>query len=480
MEFNRRSFLGAAAATTLGAGLAAGSGGAAAAGGAVTPEQFGAKGDGVTNDTDAFARLTAHVNRQGGGEIALRKTTYLVGRQLPSLRSSDFYAFDPAKIMEFTGLTRPLVIRGNGARLKCAPGLRFGAFNRASGRTVSHPMPNFAAGELASPYRWMIRVADCTGPVEITDLELDGSVGSLLVGGQYGDTGWQVPATGIGLYNNRGAEKIARVHSHHHALDGLLIDGFDGARGGGTASLIEDVRCEHNGRQGCSVVGGRGYAFRNCKFNHSGKAGVASAPGAGVDIEAEGGKKVRDLSFSGCEFSNNIGAGLVADSGDSEGASFSGCTFIGTTNWAAWPNKPRFRFAGCTFVGAIVRAFGDPRPERATQFHDCSFRDDPALSPTRQVYGGENPDRPIADLPDNKNVLFNRCRFVLTHRSVLPWSTNVTYADCTLSQAAPKESYPRGTFIGRNRITGRSNLYGSSIRGEVLLNGRPMPRGVYQ
>ena len=89
------------------------------------------------------------------------------------------------------------------------------------------------------------------------------------------------------------------------------------------------------------------------------------------------------------------------------------------------------------------------------------------------MYGGANPSRPIADLPGNPNVLFNRCRFLLTHQAVLPWTTNVViFADCILSQRAPAQSYPRGTFFGRNVLTGNIGLYSARIRGEVILNGQ--------
>lgn len=441
-----------------------------------TPEQFGAKGDGVTNDTDAFARMATAVSARGGGAIALRKVTYIVGRQISGQAERTGYAFEPAPILEFVGLFGALIIRGKGAKLKAADGLKYGTFDAATGRRTTNQMPYLRHGELATPYRAMILVKNCAGPIEISDLELDGNVRDLQIGGQYGDTGWQIPAIGIFLQENSGSERISRVYSHHHAQDGIQIDGLDRARGS-LSSHLENVRCEYNGRQGVSLVGGRRYFFSNCKFNHTGKANVASAPGAGVDIEAEAGKKIRDVSFFGCEFANNLGAGLVADSGDSEGASFAACTFIGTTNWSAWPNKPRFRFSDCTFVGALVHAFGDKNAERATQFRRCTFRDDPALSPTRVVYGGENPDRPIADLPGNENVLFRQCRFLLTHNSVLPWSVNVTYSDCILSQRASRESYPRGTYVGRNSITGRSNLYSSNILGELTYNGVLVRRG---
>jgi hypothetical protein len=365
------------------------------------------------------------------------------------------------------------VIRGNGARLRCAPGLRYGTFDPASGAPTQHPMPYFGRGELATPYRAMIQAKGCSGPVEISDLELDGNLPAVRIGGKWGDTGRQIQATGIVLANNRGPERLSRIYVHHHPQDGIMIDGLESR---GVVSTVKSVRSEYNGRQGCSVVGGSGYDFVDCSFSNTGKSAIASAPGAGVDIEAEGGKHVGGLSFRNCKFSNNTGCGLVADSGPSEGATFEDCTFIGTTSWAAWPNKPRFRFARCTFVGPIVHAFGNADPQRACQFHDCVFRDDPALSPTGQVYGGENPSRPIADLPGNRNVLFDHCKFLLTHQAVLPWTTNVViFADCTLSQRAPAQSYPRGTFVGRNVIDGNAGLYSARVRGELFLNGRRVP-----
>lgn len=439
---------------------------------AVTPERFGARGDGRTNDTAAFAAMARFISSRGGGEIRLRRTTYIVGRQVRAANAGAAYAFDPSPIMDFAGCRGSLLIRGNGARLRCAPGLRYGTFDPLSGRPTRHAMPYLGSGEAAGPYRAMIRVEGCSGSVEISDLELDGGVQHLRIGGRYGDNGWQLPGTGIWLVNNKGPERLVRIHTHHHALDGIIIDGLETRS---AVSTLQSVRSEYNGRQGCSIVGGRGYVFLDCSFNHTGRSAVASAPGAGVDIEAEAGKRIRDLAFVRCTFSNNTGPGVIAEGGDSEGATFTDCRFIGTTSWAVWPNKPRFRFAGCTFVGAIVHAYGDKKPGRASQFHDCSFRDDPALSPTGEVYGGDMSSRAIANLPDNLNVLFDHCAFRLTHRSVLPWTTNlVIFKDCTMSQRAPAKSYPRGTFVGRNSISGNVDLYGAVIRGELLVNGRPM------
>lgn len=465
-DITRRHLLGFGS-LAIGAGWTAPVFGASAV--VLRPEDFGAVGDGITNDSRAFAELSEHVNGLGGGKIILRETTYLVGGHSPLTRATERWAFPPAKVMEFRGLHRPLIIRGNGARLKAQTGLRFGTFDRQSGEPVERRMPNFKGGELASPYHAMILVRDCRGPVEITDLELDGNLPQLRIGGQYGDRGWQIPGTGLFLRNNRASEIIRNVFSHHHPQDGVMIDGDDERS---VRSRFERLVSEYNGRQGLSIIGGRGYDFVNCAFNHSGRSRMFSPPGAGVDIEAEGGKTNRDFTFTDCEFSNNRGVGMVADSGDSEQVTFKRCTFIGTTTWSVWPKKPFFSFFDSTFVGAIVATYGHELASRATQFHRCSFLDDPALAPGGKVYlGGKSPGT-IADLYIGLSVLFDRCEFKLTHNGLLPWSVKAHYRDCNMYQQAESTSYPRGAYLGHNIIDAKAVLDGSDIRGVVVLNGK--------
>lgn len=459
MEISRRCLLEAAAAASAARQFAAKEPGILH----VTPERFGAKGDGRANDTAAFARMASFINSQAGGVVELRQTTYAVGRQTRAPGTQ--YSFAPAPIMDFIGGSGPLAIRGNGARLRCADGLRFGTFDPLTGTATQHSLPYYGTGEQASPYVAIIGVENWGGPINIDDVELDGNLGRLLIGGPWGDTGRQIPAYGVRLVNNTGAEKLTRVYSHHHALDGLLIDG---SANRSDSSELYEVICDSNVRQGCSIVGGRNYWFQKCRFSRTGKAGLESAPGAGVDIEA-GPRPVRKLRFSDCSFVDNSGVGMLAGSGDGADAVFERCTFIGTTSWSTWPSLPRLRFYGCTFVGSIVNAFGSADPELAAQFHNCRFLDDPKRSPSGRVY---NPGHTIADLGYGRNMLFNQCRFELIHDLVLPWSTGAIYRNCSMRQVSPNIAYPRGTYTGTNHIIGNVDLNGSKIMGNVTVNGR--------
>ena len=253
MDFDRRAFLAACSAASLSAKLNAQSASA------LRPEDFGARGDGVANDTRAFGAMSAELSRRGGGTIVLtRGKSYMVSEQ--SRRGP--FAWSPAPIIDLRGLARPIRILGNGARLRCRPGLRFGTFDPRSGAKTRRALPNYQGDELASPYRAMIVIHDCRGPVEIRDVELDGNLEHLLIGGPFGDTGWQVPASGIWLKNNRATETVVNVLSHHHGQDGAIIEGDPGRN---ARSRFSRFVARYNGRQGISLTAGRGYDFEDCE-----------------------------------------------------------------------------------------------------------------------------------------------------------------------------------------------------------------------
>lgn len=442
----------------------------------VTPEMFGARGDGTSDDTSAFQALGEWLSRNGG-TARLRRTVYRVGRNLPQSgaeTAGHSYTFIPSRVLYIKGARAPVRIIGNGATLRATRGYRFGTFT-ADGRATKH-VPPYYGKEIAAAYHAMVEIEGCRAPVEIADLILDGNMAEAQIGGPWGDAGYQLPGSGLSVRNNAAPWRVSRVRSFHHPLDGMMVDEAPGSAG----SVLEDCDFYENGRQGVSLVGGEGIVFVRTRFRRTRRGTkVKSPPGAGLDIEGEG-KEVRAPTFVDCEFSDNEGGGMIAAEGHVRGASFTRCVFVGTTYWSAWPNKPGFIFDGCTFVGALANVYGSAIPGEATRFRRCRFTDDPALSPTGQVFGRDGAGKAIVDLSDNPNVLFDACRFDLTGRTRLPWSTrSVTYNDCTFSQASPEVAYTRGTFTGSTTITGQVTITDSLIRGRFVRNGESIAPGSY-
>ncbi|ASV76824.1 hypothetical protein THTE_4223 [Thermogutta terrifontis] len=363
--------------------------------------------------------------RSGGGTLVIPPGTYRVGKQEHVPGEYPYYR--PAKIFTVKGL-KYLRIEGNRATLRLAPGLRFGSFDKDNGEPYQPTKMPFVDPKYAASVGFMLHIVECDNVI-IQDLELDGNLGELIIGGQFGDTGRQLPACGIFLQNNKNAT-IERVHSHHHALDGIMI-GWYGLKEQDPASphTLTDCVFEYNGRQGLSWIGGRGLTARRCKFNHTGKAEnngkpFVSAPGAGLDIEAEE-SICRDGYFEDCEFVNNAGCGMVADSGDGGYSRFVRCLFWGVTNWSAWNAKPGLVFEDCTFHGSSVHAFGSDDPALATRWIRCTFEDKPWQG--QGPYGGF-----LAEMNGNlKNVTFESCVFRANQRRSI-WCSGggFRFVDC--------------------------------------------------
>lgn len=338
---------------------------------------FGAKGDGVTNDTSAFQRAAAAINAAMGGTLLIPSGTYVVGRQGPLAgRSGRGFSYPVEEILYIHGCRNPVEIRGDGATLKAQAGLRFGSFDPLTGEPHHPPSLPFVDFDYrADAYRGMVR-SEGNSALRVRGLELDGNIDGLRVGGHWGgDAGWQCSASGINSYATRHLE-VEDVSTHHHGLDGLTL-GHKGLTVGSAETPVEltNVSCEHNARQGLSYVGGIGLSANDCCFSHTGKARLASPPAAGVDVEPEE-SVVRRARFRDCEFVNNTGSGFIADGGDSADIELRDCLIRGSkAGPAVWPRRPAIRFEGCKIYGWVVNAYGSPDMRQATRFVRCEFED---------------------------------------------------------------------------------------------------------
>jgi hypothetical protein len=371
----------------------------------------GAVGNGEANDTLAFQKASSILQKAGGGTLIIPKGVYIVGRQNHTDGKYPYYQAEPIFKVEKLKFLR---IEGNSAVLRVAPGLHFGSFDKDNGKPYESPKMPFVDNRYAAYVGNIIQISHSRN-IYIHDLELDGNVGSLIIGGQYGDTGRQLPACGLFIYNCSDV-RIERIHSHHNALDGIMIGWYHIKEDDPpTPHTLVDCIFEYNGRQGLSWIGGRGIRAYRCKFNLTGRAlnngkPFVSAPGAGLDIEAED-SICRDGYFEECEFINNAGCGMVADSGDGGYSRFVRCVFWGISSWSAWSAKPGLLFEDCRFYGSIVHAYGSENPILATKWIRCVFED-------RNFKNGEKPyGKFLAELNGNlKNVTFDSCHFTANQR----------------------------------------------------------------
>src|SRR5262249_55718359 len=162
-------------------------------------------------------------------------------------------------------------------------------------------------------------------------------------------------------------------YTHHFGLDGV--------ENAGTNNLyFENITSEYNGRQGFSWVDGDSLVATNCKFNHTGRVFIHSAPSAGVDIEPERNHDITYARFTNCEFAYNRGCGLLMAVAEktAKNMQFSKCTFVGLYNWAAWIPGIDIHFNDCTFYGNVVHTVPNAQVKMIkdiTSFKRCYFTD---------------------------------------------------------------------------------------------------------
>jgi hypothetical protein len=405
-------------------------------------KSFGAKGDGRTDDQAAFERAADFFNQRGGrGKLVISKGIYMVGRQTYTKGEGGKPAYQGSDVLHLRNVKDMVIEGAAGSRIKYRDGLRFGAFNPKTGRPHEHGNNYFVQGDWAAIIGHCIFLDEARN-VTIKNLELDGNNGKVILGGVYGDVGRQLPHYGIFIQNSKSIT-VEGVKAHHFALDGICVS--NKASSSDDEIKLLNSAFEYNSRQGLSWIGGNDLKAKGCKFNHTGQGTFSSAPAAGVDIEAEVGP-IRNGKFEDCEFVNNKGCALVADSGDSGFCTFKECTFWGVENWSIWVTKPGFMFEDCQVYGSVVHGFNAPTEREATRFIDCHFEDKPYKG--REPFGNF-----LVESNGIKRMTFTGCTFVSNKKKLIwfelsrGWKPEEKYQfrDCRFTMY--NNNLPQGDFI---------------------------------
>ena len=386
-------------------------------------KDFGARGDGHTNDQPAFARAAEYFNKRaqtpaGRGRAVLRipAGTYLVGE--PNVGTMP-------DLLLLHGC-RNLAILGDDSattEIRYADGLRYGAFDPAT------HLPFEAATAWFTDHNYYVGLGTCISlyeceNMEVANLTLNGNSEHALVGGHWGDVGIQVGYDGLGVGNSRRV-RLRQLAVHHFGRDGIQIGSRlskslnDPAR---ENIVLENSRFEYNGRQGFSLTGINGLRATNCSFSHTGRVVIPglgrplySNPGAGVDVEPEGGY-VANVRLERCRLVDNAGQALVSDRYGNGPPNvrhvvLRDCLLWGVTNWSAWVRQTGFLFENCRLYGAFVT--GSYLAGYPTRFVGCTFEDRPYHG--QPAYG----QHLVYSNQEARALSFTNCRFVGTRNYLL-------------------------------------------------------------
>jgi hypothetical protein len=367
-------------------------------------KDFGAKGNGKTNDQPAFEKASSFFNARGGrGKLVIPKGVYIVGKQ-------DLKAGVKEQHVINLSHCKDLVIEGDQAVIRFRDSLRFGAFDPRSLSPFRSTQAVFAEYAYAAPIGNSINLTNCEH-VFIRNVEVDGNQRGMILGGKYGDTGFQLAHDGIAI-NNCADILLEKLYVHHMGRDGVQLANNSPAKWltPDQKIVIKDSRFEYNGRQGLSWVGGSGLKVTNSKFNFTGKSRILSAPGAGIDIEAEIGI-IQNGIFENCEFIDNGGCGMVADNGESRHMLFTNCLFWGTGSWSMWTTKPDYTFVKCKFYGSIVQGHDAVNQKDATRFIQCLFED--------KSYNGKPAfGNYLVEVNFKRRMFFGACTFISSTKKI--------------------------------------------------------------
>ena len=361
---------------------------------------FGAKGDGVTNDYPAFKAVSDYV-----------KNTNLKGYTIHLPTPDDCYAVSGQTFEVGKGFTnnaildiafgtlqdKAILLQSDNAKIKQMSGQYFGAFNKNTKEKLNTTLPVYiGSGANYDVVKDVVTVASLQFILHFDNIksliingkiDLDGNRDGMNIGGNWGDTGWQLFAYGIRISWVKQFD-IANIHSHHHCCDGIYIAGWNNGWNNPDVKLSDvfgvarNLNSQYNSRQGMSLTGGQNISFYDCIFDNTAlpEFSVKSQPSASVDIEAEV-SPIRNVSFYNSFFGKSGSQSMVADMGDTKDVKFYNCQFVNDLGTTIWVNKPKFKFVDCYVNGRVEKNYGTEIDSERTVYQSCIFTDDPKVTP---------------------------------------------------------------------------------------------------
>ncbi len=240
---------------------------------ALTPEQFGAKGDGVTDDTTALMSMFRALNSQD------RAAAFGAGKT---------YRFVRTEATQFSITRTGATVYGNGAILKVADGV---------------PTNTTWYG---------VRIAGANITVQDLTVDANRDRRPALTSSTH-QMAW--------LIDSSRTVTLRRVRGLNAPLDGMYINDFAGPRPSQndltypTDIRLENVEMLNSGRNNLSVIVSKNLSIIGGKFNGAhGVNGIPDGPWAGIDLEPNRSTDLfgnNGVYIEGVETSDNAGPGIA-------------------------------------------------------------------------------------------------------------------------------------------------------------------------
>lgn len=357
---------------------------------------FGGIGDGSDNEYDheAFVKISNAVMASELEAISIHipDGDYIVGKQ--SFVAGQGFSFEHVLSIGFSQMTnKTILLKSDGAKIRLKDGLYFGVFDKITKKPFQTTMPFYpgtpswaADGDkvTCAGTGYIINFENIKSLVFSGKIDIDGNQANQIIGGQYGDSGWQLMAYGFRVANIKQLS-LENIYTHDHLLDGFYIAGYNSLTEpdkvlSDVYGSVRNVVSYHNSRQGCSFCGGQNISFYDCSFSDTATADmkVRSMPMSGLDIEAEV-SPIRNARFYNLKSFNNAVTQVVADSGNTKNVHFYSSRFLSPkVSVTAWVRKPQFKFFNCYFNGYMEGQYGTNIEEDRTLYQGCTFTDDPS------------------------------------------------------------------------------------------------------
>jgi hypothetical protein len=316
---------------------------------------FGAAGDGITDDSPAFQRASDWINANWSTTSAIKITvpvgTYLVGHQI---RKGDIWNYGTGTInnqsqsyrgVNVFGLVQAsnVIIEGDpnmGSRIIYKNGLMFGGYRtdidqNCTARGSCNNCPNWDDVATVGAFVSLDRCS-C---VSVSNFWVEGRYNMCRRLGMVGECGSiQLGYDGV-LIMGGSDNTISDVVCANFGRDGIMTL-FNS--GDATNVTLNNMISSGNGRQGFSLCSGVNLTANNCDFILTGNikdgAIYSGNPQAGLDIEPDQNGQILNATFTNCRFSRNQGAAMITDNYFPSGVTFDNCFFSSLDGVALWPN----------------------------------------------------------------------------------------------------------------------------------------------